>query len=187
MWHTLNETKSPFSLLSPSLVAQTPPCPKQAHTRPSQQGMAIFFFLFMGKDYWVGSVRGWVSVTGEWEVEWQSWPRSCFSSLMHVSGMAYTACWSFWRVKIWELVGEKLRSLADYSPPPTYIFNAPTLNSDLPYKQFSKTQEAKCCLISFLSLPQAQGSNELWNPLTLLNWKPNFANKLTGKKDVSRH
>lgn len=120
-----------LSPLSLSVAKGPHPFPKQAHTRPSQQSLAGFL-PFHGKASLSGKCSGWVSVTGEWEVEWQSWPRWCFSNLMPVSGMASTACWSFWRIRIWELVGEKLWFLPDYSPPPTYIFNSPTLNSNLP-------------------------------------------------------
>lgn len=152
----LNETKSLFSPLSPTSVAQTThppptPFPKQAHTRPSQQGIAGFL-PFHGEGLLSGKCSGWVSVTGEWEVEWQSWPRLCFSSLMPVSGMASTACWSFWRVRIWELVGEKLRSLPDYSPPPPIFLIHPLLILIFSPSNFLKLKKPIAVLSAFLVL-----------------------------------
>lgn len=130
------------SLLSSPLSLQ------QAYTRPSQQDMDISLPLHRKGLLVEWEVLGTgVSVPGKWEVEWQSWPRLCFSSLTHVSEMARTACWSFWKGRIWELVGERLQSLSHYSPPPTCIFNSPTLNPHLS-KQIFKTQEASSVFLA---------------------------------------
>lgn len=153
---SLNETEPPSlsSLLpqghrTPHPTHPPPnPLPKQAHTRPSQQGTASFL-PFHGKGLLSGKCSGWVSVTGEWEVEWQSWPRLCFSSLMPVSGMASTGCWSFWRVRLWELVGEKLRSLPDYSPPPPIFLIHPLLILIFPPSNFLKLKKSIAVLSPF--------------------------------------
>lgn len=141
-----NKNKTPLSILFS--------ISKQAHKGPSSRAWPSSL-LFMGKncEWEVFRMSECYRGSGRWgdspglDCVFQVW---CMSMEWHLQAAETFGESEFesWWVKNCDL------SLIIHTPP-TYIFNSPTLNSNLPSKQFSKIQETKCCFMDSSSLPNS--------------------------------